>query len=60
MRKPKLPRKPKAPKASAGKQTWLNYERRLREWKAKCTAKMKPYNEHQKTVARVKALAAKA
>ena len=48
MRKPKLPKKPKAPKASAGIQAWKNYLERLKEWKKKCAAKMKPYNEFVK------------
>lgn len=59
MRKPKLPRKPKAPKQTAGTQSWLNYERRVKEWKAKCAAKMKPYNDHQKVVQRAKSAASK-
>lgn len=30
------PRKPKAPKMSAGLQTWENYYKRLTDWKKRC------------------------
>ena len=48
MKKPKLPKKPKAPKQSASLQTWKNYSVRLDNWKKRCAAKMKPYNEFVK------------
>ena len=59
MRKPKLPKKPKAPKASAGLQAWKNYEQKLKAWKAKCNAKLKPYKEFEKVRQRARNLAAK-
>ena len=48
MRKPKLPKKPKAPKSSASLETWKRYSKRIDDWKKKCAAKMKPYNEFVK------------
>lgn len=51
MRKPKMPRKPKQPKAGASAQTWKNYSVRLDEWKKRCTEKMKPYLEWKKVKA---------
>lgn len=32
----KKPKRPRAPKASSSYETWKNYEKRIKEWKAKC------------------------
>ena len=46
-RKPKLLKKPKAPKASAPLDKWKAYEKKVIEVQKKNKDKMKPYEEHQ-------------
>ena len=58
-KKRSLPKKPKAPKASASIETWKKYAERVKAWEAKVKAKTEPLKKKKALINQIRSAVSK-